>query len=98
MNISSAMSIGFVQILFLVPSKLSNGGVSLFWKMALLPFFGFSIISVWNLAIAFWALFLLCLVIINLASFWACLPMVASSCIQLESDMLDVGMMGTSMR
>jgi uncharacterized protein YoxC len=66
--------------------------------MALLPVFGFSIISVWNLAIAFWALFLLCLVIINLASFWACLPMVASSCIQLESDMLDVGMMGTSMR
>jgi hypothetical protein len=64
--------------------------------MALLPFFGFSVISVWNLAIAFWALFLLCLVIINRASFWACLPMLANSCIQLESDMLDVGMIGAS--
>jgi hypothetical protein len=62
--------------------------------MTLLPFFGLSAISDWNLAIAFWALFLLCLVIISRASFWACLPMVASSWIQWGSDMLDVGIMG----
>jgi hypothetical protein len=52
--------------------------------------------SVWNLAIAFWALFLLCLVSIKRASFWACLPILASSCIQLEGDMLGVGMLGAS--
>jgi hypothetical protein len=64
--------------------------------MALLPFLGLSVMSVWNLAIAFWALFLLCLVSINPASFWACLPILASSCIQLEGDMLGVGMIGAS--
>jgi hypothetical protein len=79
MYISSAMSVGFVRILLLVSSILSKGGVSLFWKMALFPFFGLSEMNDWNLAIAFWAVFLLCLVKINQASFWACLLMVASS-------------------
>ena len=68
-------------MLLLLSSILSNGGISLFWNMALLPFFGLSMISVWNLAIVFWALFLLCLVIIKRVSFWACLPIVANLCI-----------------
>jgi predicted membrane-bound spermidine synthase len=75
-------------------SILSNGGVSLFWNMVLLPIFGLSVISVWNLAISFWALFLLCLVIIKRASFWAYLPIVASSCIQLEIEVLGGGIGG----
>jgi hypothetical protein len=57
-------------MLLLLSSILSNGGVSLFWNMVLLPIFGLSVISFWNLAIAFCVLFKLCLVIIERASFW----------------------------
>jgi hypothetical protein len=68
------------MILLLWSIRLSKGGFSQFWKRALLPCFGFILISFWNLAIAFCALHLLCLALIVLASFCASFPMVAISC------------------
>ena len=41
MNNSVEMSIGWIKILLFLSSRLSRVGLSVLWKIALLPFLGF---------------------------------------------------------
>ena len=93
-NISFAMSIGCVIMLLLWSIRLSKGGFSQFWKMALLPSFGFMLMSFWNLNISFCALHLLYLVIFCYGVYLCIFLTIAICCNQIVCGILDREMEG----